>query len=80
MASTKERASANPKRELPTRGDALLTRPEVAEVLGVTVHWVYRAIAERRFPYVKVGKLVRVRRSDVDAYIEAQSVPAQDGR
>jgi excisionase family DNA binding protein len=80
MASTKERASANPKRELPTRDDALLTRPEVADMLGVTVHWVNRALAQHRFPQVKVGKLVRVRRADVLAYIEAQSIPAQDGR
>lgn len=71
--SNKPKASASPKRDLPTREDILLTREEVAELLGVTPRWVQRALYRGYFPFIRVGKLVRVRRSDVLAYIEAQS-------
>lgn len=82
MATTKKQrrgGTANPRRTLAV-DDPLLTKEEVADLLGVTKRWVNRAVAERRFPIVKVGKLVRVRRSAVTAYIEAQSVPAGEGR
>ncbi len=36
-----------------------LTIDELAEHLGVTVRHVRRQIAERRVPYVKVGRLIR---------------------
>jgi excisionase family DNA binding protein len=37
----------------------LLTLSQLAEQLGITVRHVRRLIAERRVPYLKVGKLVR---------------------
>jgi excisionase family DNA binding protein len=76
----KQRYSTSPARDL-TFDDPLLTRAEVADLLGVTERWVKRAIGLRYFPHVKVGKLVRVRRSDVLAYIEAQRVSSdEDGQ
>jgi excisionase family DNA binding protein len=76
MATSKKRkrASASPDRPLNFE-DPLLTVPQVAEALGVTERWVRRALGECRLPYVKVGKLVRVQRSDVVAFIEAQRIP-----
>jgi excisionase family DNA binding protein len=59
-------------RALPKDDEALLSKAEVAEMLGVNERWVQRAIAKGRFAHVKVGKLVRVRLGDVRAYIEAQ--------
>jgi excisionase family DNA binding protein len=80
MKRKTKRASASPDRPL-NFNDPLLTKPQVAEALGVSERWVKRALEEGRFPKVKVGKLVRVRRSDVEAYIEANVIPAQsDGR
>ena len=73
MPSKTRRASASLERELPTRDDALLSKDEVAQMLGVTKRWVERAVGRGDFPHVKVGKLVRVRRSDLVAYIEKQS-------
>jgi excisionase family DNA binding protein len=72
-SKARRKASASPVRDLPTRDDVLLTRAEAAHLLGVTERWVRRALLLGYFPHVKVGKLVRVRRSDVLAYIEAQS-------
>lgn len=69
--------SASPKRELPTDPDALLTKEEIAQMLGVTRRWVQRAVALRYFPTVRVGKLVRARRADVLAFVEQRSIPAR---
>ena len=37
----------------------LLTIDQLAERLGITVRHVRRLVAEKRVPYLKVGKLVR---------------------
>lgn len=78
MVKTTQRVSANPTRDLPTNPDALLTRPEAAQLLGVTEHWVLRAHRLGELPYVRVGKLVRWRLGDLLAFIEDRRVPARD--
>lgn len=54
----------------------LLDVPAAAARLGVTERWIRRAVAERRLPFVKVGRYVRFRPDDLDRYIAAQLVPA----
>lgn len=50
----------------------LLTQEEAAEILGVSKKWLERdRWAERRIPYVKIGRGVRYRAADIAAYIEA---------
>jgi excisionase family DNA binding protein len=49
----------------------LLDVAEVAERLNVSVRWVRRAIFEKRFPVVHVGRLVRIDERDLEAFIEA---------
>lgn len=49
-----------------------------AERLGVTQRWMRRAVAERRVPFVKVGRYVRFAEEDLQAYIDTQRVPARD--
>ncbi|MFF4603603.1 helix-turn-helix domain-containing protein [Streptomyces sp. NPDC001339] len=53
-----------------------LTVAEVAEILGTTERFPRRLIAERRIAFVKVGTHVRIARSALDAYIEANTVPS----
>ena len=55
---------------------AMLTVPEVAERLGTSQRFVRRLIAERRIPYSKLGKHVRIADVDVDAFIAAGRVEA----
>ncbi len=52
---------------------ALISEQEVAQTLGVTVRMLQsrRLRGERDIPFVKVGRLVRYRRSDVEAYLQA---------
>ena len=54
----------------------MLTVPEVAERLGTSQRFVRRLIAERRIPYTKLGKHVRIADADVDAFIVAGRVEA----
>ncbi len=54
----------------------LLTADEVSEYLGVpkaTIYsWSSRGLGPRRY---KVGKYLRYRRSDVDAWVDQQAAP-----
>ncbi len=70
--------SANPTRILPTNDDPLLTIQEVADALGVTLRKARRMIEWNEIEYVKLNRLVRVRRSAVERVIEAGTVPAKD--
>ena len=58
----------------------LLTKEDVSKILGVTVGplAVWRATKRYNLPYVKVGRLVRYRRSDITDFIERslQAEPA----
>ncbi|AZM47508.1 DNA-binding protein [Streptomyces sp. WAC 06738] len=51
-----------------------LSVDQVAEVLGTTVRFPRRLIAERRIRYVKVGRHVRVPESALRAYVDANTV------
>ncbi|MFC7877344.1 helix-turn-helix domain-containing protein [Isoptericola sp. NPDC057391] len=70
-----------PKTPFPPAGDVtdpdkLLRVEEAAELLGI--HWqtVHKLIRARRLPVVKIGRLSRVRRRDLDEYVAAQTIPA----
>ncbi|HKF05416.1 MAG TPA: helix-turn-helix domain-containing protein [Candidatus Sulfotelmatobacter sp.] len=55
----------------------LLTVPEAAEVLGVKPVTVRAWVLQRRIPYVKLSKCVRLRRADLEQYIADRIVPAR---
>lgn len=50
--------------------EKLLTRTEVQEILRVSQSKIYRLIREKRIPSIRVGKTYRIRRSDLDEYLE----------
>ncbi|MDQ0795415.1 helix-turn-helix domain-containing protein [Streptomyces sp. B1I3] len=54
--------------------DSLLTVDQAAERLGTTARFPRRLIAERRIAFVKVGSRVRIKASDLEAYIEGNTV------
>jgi excisionase family DNA binding protein len=56
-----------PSRETP----ALLTVEQAAERLGTSVRFVRRLRAERRLPFVKLGKHLRIDSADLEAFIDA---------
>lgn len=56
--------------------DALLTKPEVAKLLRVTTKTVERYMAQRRLPYIKLGRTVRFERAAVEALKQRFTVMA----
>lgn len=65
--STKSRGARTVGRDTP----GLLTYHEAAEYLNVSKAWLVRARNESRIPVQKVGRHVRFRQSDLDAYLDA---------
>jgi len=61
-----------------TRADRLLTPVEAADYLNTSVRFVRRLIAERRIPFVKLGRHVRLAESDLIDFIEAGRITAMD--
>jgi excisionase family DNA binding protein len=57
--------------------DQLLTPQEAAERLGTSLRFVRRLVFQRRIPYVKVGRHVRIATRDLDAFIAAGRVEAE---
>jgi excisionase family DNA binding protein len=56
--------------------DSLLTPQEAADRLGTSLRFVRRLIFERRIPFIRVGRHVRIAASDLDAFIAAGRVEA----
>ena len=54
----------------------LLDANAVAEALGTTRRHVQRLVAERRIPFVKVGRFVRFDPAALDVWLESQRVDA----
>jgi excisionase family DNA binding protein len=54
--------------------DQLLTAQEAAARLGTLLRFVRRLIFERRIPYIKVGRHVRIAARDLDTFIAAGRV------
>ena len=55
----------------------LLTIEQAAEYLGTGERFVRRLIAQRRIPFVKLGRHVRLERSTLDAFIDAGRIPSR---
>lgn len=54
-----------------TAGDVVwLSTPEAAERLGITPRTLYRFIDEGQVPAFKFGRVIRLKRDDVDEFIE----------
>ncbi|HXF81319.1 MAG TPA: helix-turn-helix domain-containing protein [bacterium] len=52
----------------------LLTVEQVAAYLQLNRLTVYRYIREGRLPAIKLGKAYRIRKADVEAFLESQTV------
>ena len=54
----------------------LLTAPEVADLLGVHVNWIYTEAKAGRLPSVLVGRQRRFRLADLERWLDQQSQAA----
>ena len=56
-----------------TEQPLLLTVREVADAMRVSTMTVYRLIRSGALPAIRVGKHFRIRRTDLDHYLRAQT-------
>lgn len=77
MSNTKPARVRRPSATPPnlTTGD-LLTVAQAADYLNITEHFVRRLIQEHRLPFIRVGRLIRLRRSALEAWLIESEVPA----
>ncbi len=67
-----------PRRDVEAK--AYLSPDEVAELLGLSLRTVMRRIDDGTIPAVKVGRLWRVQRADLDRALAAEPVRRRPGR
>jgi len=48
---------------------------DVAQQLGLTVRTVYRLINDGQLAAHRIGRVIRIRRDDLDAYMQGSRVP-----
>ncbi len=62
-----------------SRGPELLSIPEVCHSLGMGKSWVYRRVKSGEIPSVKLGRSIKVKREDLEEYLESQRYqPAEE--
>ena len=59
--------------------ERLLTVRDVAQRLNVRESWVYIQTEASQIPFVRIGRYLRFRPSDIDAYLRAQQRGAHVG-
>lgn len=52
--------------------DRILSLDQAAEYIGVTKQWV--STRKKAISYFKEGKLIRIRKSDIDKYLEKHTI------
>lgn len=62
-------------------GAGLLNTEQAATHIGVTPHTleVWRCAKRHEIPYIKVGRLVKYRREDLDAWLASRMVSCEIG-
>ena len=59
-------------------GHQLLSLKEVRQELGMSKGWVYQRVKSGEIPHVKLGHNIKVRREDLQAYLQAQRRDSTD--
>jgi excisionase family DNA binding protein len=62
-----------------SRGRHLLTNREFCERLGMSYEWGRKKVQRRQIAFVQIGRSVRIPESELDRFIETNTVPAEDG-
>ena len=57
----------------------LLSIPQVCQYLGMGKSWVYRRIHNQEIPSVRLGRTIKIRRLDLEQYLEEHRSRPPDG-
>ncbi len=53
---------------------SLLSIEQLADWLGVTDRFIRRLVAERRIPFLKIGKFIRFDPTEIEPWLDSQRV------
>jgi excisionase family DNA binding protein len=59
------------------RGVQLLSIPQLCQELGMGKSWIYRRLRSGEIPSVRLGRSIKVRRDELEAYLERHHYPAR---
>jgi excisionase family DNA binding protein len=59
------------------RGVQLLSIAQLCQELGMGKTWVYRRLRSGEIPSVRLGRSIKVRRDELDEYLEKHRYPAR---
>ena len=57
---------------------AILSMAEVCRELGMSKSWVYERVRSGQIPSIKLGGAIKIKRADLDEYIEKQPYQSFD--
>ena len=60
------------------QGLDLISIPELCQELGMGKSWVYRRLRSGEIPSVKLGRSIKVKRADVEEYLENRRYQPSD--
>ena len=55
-----------------SKGIELLSMPQLCQELGMGKSWVYNKLKSGEIPSIKLGRSIRVKREDLDKYLDGQ--------
>jgi excisionase family DNA binding protein len=70
-------ASSRPVAETASLDDRLLSIAETAGILGTAEYFVRGLVRDRVIPHVRIGRLIKIRRSVLGAYIDRNTILAR---
>lgn len=76
QTSSAPSAGHSTDQDQPDQGD-LIDVTALATRLGVTPRFVRRLIAERRVPFLKIGKFIRFDPLEIDGWVDVCRVPVK---
>jgi excisionase family DNA binding protein len=72
-----EEATVRPREEEQRGRVQLLSIPQLCQELGMGKSWVYRRLRSGEIPSVRLGRSIKVRRQDLEEYLEKHLYPAR---
>jgi excisionase family DNA binding protein len=75
--SISEEATLFPQQEQQQRaGVQLLSIPQLCQELGMGKSWIYRRLRSGEIPSIRLGRTIKVRRDELEAYLGRHRYPA----
>jgi excisionase family DNA binding protein len=62
------------KTEQGSGNDTIFNLKEISEYIKLPKSWIYRQTSERTIPFIKAGRYVLFKKSEIDEWLEEKSV------